>query len=273
MGPSLRWWGGSVASQTAGSRPWDEPRTRLSGACGSGLCAGVESPAQTKEPGPVAHGSVVAPGAPGPASYLLVGTPLPMTVLRATAMRGSEIAFFTMGLTASGNRTCRATCSAGGDTTRPSAGSSTPWMGCVVDGVCVDGVGVNGRRSCPGKGPATLSPSSSLCLPDARPASTRHSARVQPSAITAGCPPAGRTGLREVTEDRPRRRRGAGAADDPGIPVRAGQCPSHGHLSGTRHPGGPSCRVERRPAPDAPRDVAPRPRPDHPGRRGQDRRR
>jgi hypothetical protein len=40
-------------------------------------------------------------------------------------MRGYEVAFFTMGLSASGIRTCRATCSAAADTTRPSAASST----------------------------------------------------------------------------------------------------------------------------------------------------
>ena len=54
---------------------------------GAGIAI-VDGLHKQKSRGPVAHGSVVAPGAPGPASYLLVGTPLPLTVPRAAALRG-----------------------------------------------------------------------------------------------------------------------------------------------------------------------------------------
>jgi len=70
------------------SRTWDEPRARYSGGLRLGRRAGVERLHKQKSRGPVAHGSVVAPGALSPASYLLVGTPLPPTAPMRAALRG-----------------------------------------------------------------------------------------------------------------------------------------------------------------------------------------
>ncbi len=46
-------------------------------------------PKNARAAGPVAHGSVVAPGAYSPASYLLVGTPLPSTAPQTGAIAGA----------------------------------------------------------------------------------------------------------------------------------------------------------------------------------------